>query len=103
MTQLDRIKLRMPDEIFDTNKELLFQDLLDTAKNDILRRRYPFKSDLSADAQLEYRYLDLQIELALIRYNMLGVEGQKEHDENGIRRVYENTLLNSVLPYVTSL
>ena len=99
MAQIDRLKLRLTDVIIDTETEQLLEDFLECAKIDILQRRYPFL-DIVDDTPLEYVYQPLQVELALIRYNMLGVEGQSQHSENDIDRVYENTLLNKVTPKV---
>lgn len=99
MEQLARLKSRLEICSQDFSKDNLLDDLLRVAKNKILNKRYPFGSTKS---ELEAKYLDLQVDLAIVLYNKIGVEGQNSHDENGIKRVYtdEATLLAEVTPKV---
>lgn len=104
MEQLDRVKRQL--HISCRDEDDLIKDYLEQAKFDILNRRYPFGIPLKEDGSvidLELRYHTLQVELAIIKYNMQGVEGQSEHTENGIKRVYANTLLSSVVPLCKSI
>ena len=82
----------------------LLTDLLETAKNAILSRRYPFNRDPFSELTVEDRYLDLQYRIALDLYNKMGAEGELRHSENGITREYESSwiskqLLDEVVPY----
>lgn len=98
MTNLERLKLRTmePDE-------RILEDCLESAKNAILARRFPF-----TDWELEIlppKYEDLQFRIALDLYNKIGGEGQKSHSENGISRTWESSwiseqLLQEVTPLV---
>ena len=103
MNLLERLKSRTGE----TDDELLL-DLLATAENAIMTRRYPYGEwpvDGNGDAKMEARYKDLQIRIALDLYNKMGAEGETSHGENGISRVYESSwiseqLLNEVTPYI---
>ena len=98
MVNLERLKLRTmePDE-------RILEDCLESAKNAILARRFPF-----CDWHLEIlpsRYEDLQFRIALDLYNKIGGEGQINHSENGVSRSWESSwisqqLLNEVTPLV---
>lgn len=104
MEQLERVKLQL--HISCRDEDDLIKEFLEQAKFDILNRRYPFGIPLKDDGttiDLENRYLSLQVELAIIKYNMQGVEGQSEHSENGIKRVYSNRLLSAVVPLCKSI
>lgn len=99
MTQIERLKLRIPEE---SNEELL-GDLLDSAKTKILAKRYPFQDfpvDEQGESVLEERYYDLQLRIAVEMYNKRGAEGETAHSENGTNRTYadENKLLCEVVP-----
>lgn len=100
MSQLENVKLIIGIGQIDTSQDALIDYYLEVAKQDILNIRYPFGAD---SVNLESRYLPLQVELAVIKYSMRGVEGQTEHEENGIRRKYNSVLLSSVVPFVKVL
>jgi hypothetical protein len=74
--------------------------MLDRAESRIKeRRRSP------PDVPLESQYNNLQIQIAIFLYNKQGAEGEKSHDENGVKRTYENadipdSLLKEVIPMV---
>lgn len=104
MGQLDRVRTLL--NLSTREDDNLINEYLEQAKFDILNRRYPFEIPTKEDGSfvdLEPKYLTLQVELAIIKYNMQGVEGQTEHSENGIRRVYSNKLLSSVVPLCKSI
>ena len=68
---------------------------LDLANQTILNHRYPFGTDkVEIEPQFEYAL----IELAIVKYNMRGVEGQETHNENGVHRKYrkESEILASI-------
>lgn len=76
MTQLEKLKIRLPDA--DIN---LLTQLLEDAENDIL--------DYTNRNVLLPRMEPLQRELAIIYYNMLGSEGESSRSEGGISISYE--------------
>lgn len=97
MTNLERLKLR-------TNEpdEAVLNDCLESAKNAILARRFPYRE---WDGDVEPKYTDLQFRIALDLYNKIGGEGQLTHSENGVSRTWESSwvseqLLSEVVPYV---
>lgn len=112
MTQLERIKVRIHEEPNDG----LLEEVLESAKNVILSRRYPFgdwpvkivetiDGRLEEIITLEPRYMDLQLRMAIDLYNRIGAEGQVSHSENGISRSWgaewiSQELLNEVVPMV---
>ena len=97
MTNLERLKLRTmePDE-------RILEDCLESAKNAILARRFPFQEWPDV---LPAQFVDLQFRIALDLYNKIGGEGQLTHSENGISRSWESSwisqqLLQEVTPLV---
>lgn len=97
MDALERLKLR-------TNEpnEAILEDCLESAKNAILARRYPFQDWPS---EIPAQFLDLQVRVAMDLYNKIGAEGQVGHSENGVSRTYESSwvseqLLQEVTPFV---
>ena len=98
MTQLERLKLRIPEN----NNDLELEDVLESAQAIILSRRYPFGEQ---PTELEPKFLDLQIRIAVEMYNKRGVEGQTSHSENGVSRGYSSAsvseeLLREITPKV---
>lgn len=107
MTNLERMRLR-------TNEpnDAVLLDCLESAKNAILARRYPYGdwptkgvdvfvppvtdedgniispgyTETVEETVLEPKYLDLQYRCAIDLYNRTGAEGQVSHSENGISR-----------------
>lgn len=95
--QLEKLKKRINDD-----NCILLNELLESAKNIILSKRYPC-SDYPE--KLENRYKDLQVRIAVDLYNKLGAEGELAHSENGVSRSYgaENVstdLLKEIIPKV---
>ena len=86
MTQLDILKLRLPDYSELNLSDAVLQSYLDSAKAVILTRRFPL-SDLPDE--IEARYMDLQIRMAVEAISRIGTEGQLAHSENGISRSFE--------------
>ena len=98
MTQLERLKIRMPEEVNDVELE----DILESAKAVILSRRFPFGEQ---PTELEPKYMDLQIRIAVEMYNKRDVDGQTSHSENGVSRSYSSAsvseeLLREITPKV---
>lgn len=98
MTQLERLKIRITEKVDDIELE----DILESAKAVILSRRFPF-GDIPLE--LEERYKDLQIRIAVEMFNKRGAEGETAHSENGVSRSYSSAsvseeLLREITPKV---
>lgn len=79
--------------------ESVLSAFLDLAGERILRRAYPFRSDI-IDVPIEYHLT--QIDIALYLLNKRGAEGETAHSENGISRSYESaTVPDSMLKHIT--
>ena len=90
MTQLERLKIRITENV--TDEEL--EDILESAKAVILSRRLPFGE---WPEEIEPRYKDLQIRIAVEMYSKQGAEGQLSHSENGISRTYSSASVSEEL------
>jgi hypothetical protein len=98
MTQLERLKIRIPEN----KNDIELEDILESAKAVILSRRFPFGEQ---PTEIEPKYMDLQIRIAVEMYNKRGVEGQTSHSENGVSRSYSSAnvseeLLREITPKV---
>jgi hypothetical protein len=98
MTQLERLKIRITENV--TDEEL--EDILESAKAVILSRRFPF---CEHPAEIEDRYKDLQVRIAVEMFNKRGAEGETAHNENGVSRSYSSAsvseeLLREITPKV---
>ena len=99
MDILSRLRTRLSDggNVPDDN---ILNDCIESAKNAILERRYPFHDwpvDDNGDAKVETRYLDLQFRIAMDLYNKIGAEGEMAHSENGVSRSYESSWISKAL------
>ena len=90
MTQLERLKIRITENV--TDEEL--EDILESAKAVILSRRFPFGE---CPEEIEPRYKDLQVRIAVEMYSKQGAEGQLSHSENGISRTYSSASVSEEL------
>ena len=68
--------------------------LLETAKAAINARRYPCEEPPD---DLEKRYENLQLRIAIELYNKQGAEGESAHSENGISRTYSSAWISEEL------
>lgn len=98
MTQLERLKIRITEKVTDAELE----DILESAKAVILSRRFPFSEH---PAEIEDKYKDLQIRIAVEMFNKQGAEGEVAHSENGVSRTYASAsvsedLLREITPKV---
>lgn len=98
MTQLERLKIRITEKVDDIELE----DILESAKAVILSRRFPFGEQ---PEEIESKYKDLQIRIAVEMFNKRGAEGETAHSENGISRSYASAnvsedLLKEITPKV---
>ena len=96
MTQLERLKIR----ITETTNDRELEDILESAKAVILARRFPFGD---WPEELEPKYKDLQIRIAVEMFNKRGAEGETAHSENGVSRSYASAnvsedLLREITP-----
>ena len=98
MTQLERLKIRITENVTDIELE----DILESAKAVILSRRFPFGEQ---PEEIENKYKDLQIRIAVEMFNKRGAEGETAHSENGVSRSYASAnvsedLLKEITPKV---
>ena len=99
MTQVDRLKLRLPASMGLSDSVL--EDCLESAKSAIMTARYPTSE---WPDKLEARYMDLQIRIATELLERQGGSTQTGHSENGINRTWENAgVSKSLLAEVTPL
>lgn len=96
MTQLERLRISITENA--SNAEL--ENILESAKAVILSRRFPFGEP---PAEIEERYKDLQVRIALEMFARRGAEGQIAHSENGVSRTYSGAgvseeLLREIVP-----
>ena len=96
MTQLERLKIRITENVSDAELE----DILESAKAVILSRRFPFGEP---PTDIEIKYKDLQIRIAVEMFNKRGAEGETAHSENGVSRTYSSAnvsedLLREITP-----
>lgn len=90
MTQLERLKIRITENTTDTELE----DILESAKAVILSRRFPFGDQ---PEEIEAKYKDLQVRIAVEMFNKRGAEGEKSHNENGVSRSYSSASVSEEL------
>lgn len=90
MTQLERLKIRITEKVTDAELE----DILESAKAVILSRRFPFGEQ---PTEIEDRYKDLQIRIAVEMFNKSGAEGEIAHSENGVSRSYSSASVSEEL------
>ena len=91
MTQLEHLKSRITEkDVSDTELE----DILESAKAVILSRRFPFGE---YPAEIEDRYKDLQIRIAVEMFNKQGADGEIAHSENGVSRTYSSASVSEEL------
>ena len=90
MTQLERLKIRITENVSDVELE----DILESAKAVILSRRFPYGI---YPLEIEDRYKDLQIRIAVEMYAKRGAEGETVHSENGVSRTYSSASVSEEL------
>ena len=93
------------EERIDALQNMLGEDVdarfLDTylrlATQKILNHRFPFGT---TEVDVEPRYEQDLLELTIVLYNQRGAEGQKTHDENGVKRTWrtEYEILKGIPP-----
>lgn len=94
-TQAEKLTARLPQA-----SEAKIAELLETAAAIINNIRYPFGE---IPEEIEPRYNDLQLRIAVELFSKEGAEGQTSHSENGVSRAYSSAwvsseLLNEIVP-----
>lgn len=76
---------------------------LSQAKSLILNTRFPY--GFKDTQEVEPKYEQLQIELAIVLFNERGAEGQSTHSENGVSRTWrsKNQILAEITPYASAI
>lgn len=86
MTQLDKLKLRIPydEDIFgdNTTYEQVLTDLLEDSKNMCLSILYPFED--TSEMSLPSRYENWQLRACVELFNLADKQGIINYTENGI-------------------
>ena len=90
----------------DTASDELAGILLEQAEGIVLNRRYPFGIPENAAVETRFEYVQLRIAVEL--FSKMGAEGQVQHTENGISRIYEAadvspSLLRQIIPMAGSV
>ena len=96
MTHEERIDT-MQKMLGETVDSALLSIYLRQANQKILNHRYPYGTTL---VEIEPRFEQDLIELAIVLYNQRGAEGQKSHNENGVQRTWrtEYEILKGIPP-----
>lgn len=88
-TELDKLKIQLG---LDDSQDDLLELLLEDAETDLL--------NWTNRRELPSSLLSTKRQIAIIRYNMMGVEGQTSHSEGSISRSFEDlpqAIRNSIL------
>ncbi len=96
--KLEQMRVQMG-ENFGDNVLVVY---LRQAKQLILNKRFPYGDQ---PTEVENRYEQLQIELAISLFNERGAEGQKSHNENGVSRSWrtKDEIMHDVVPYACAI
>lgn len=99
MTESDMKK--MLKAMTEESDEAVLSTYLHLAGDTIVRKAFPYGD---GNESVPAKYKSLQVEIAAYLLNKRGAEGETSHDENGIRRQYENgdvpaSLLSAITPY----
>lgn len=97
---IDRLKVMSGES--DTD---ILETYLEIAKDEILRRRYPF-GDRPSEFPSEFNFKALNIATYLI--NKIGAEGETRHVVDGVTREYESahvpaSMLSDIIPLAKSV
>ena len=99
-SQKNKVKILYPDA-----GDALIELELDMAKDTINSRRGYIPTD---DQPIEDKYLNLQVRMCVEALSKQGAEGERQHSDNGVSRVYENgspysnALLRMIIPLGSS-
>lgn len=89
--RIDALQIMLDEDVDDEVLEIY----LNQAKQKILNHRFPYGTQLT---DVEPRYEQDLLELAIVLYNERGAEGQETHNENGVSRKWrsEQQILKSI-------
>lgn len=89
--RIDALQIMLDEDVDDEVLEIY----LNQAKQKILNHRFPYGTQLT---DVEPRYEQDLLELAIVLYNERGAEGQETHNENGVNRKWrsEQQILKSI-------
>ena len=90
----------------DTASKDMLTYLLEQAGGIVLNRRYPF--GVPEDATVPAAYEHIQLQIAVELFSKMGADGQVQHRENGVDRVWEAadvspSLLRRIVPLIGSV
>lgn len=80
---------------------------LELAKDKILNRMYPYRTDFSG-LTVPDRYCSIQLKAAAYMLNKRGAEGEIQHIENGVHRNYgdadiPDSMLSDIVPFAQAI
>ena len=98
--KIARLRKMMPGD--DTSEDIL-EVYLEIARDKILNRMYPFKTEYDG-LDVPDRYVMIQLNICVYMCNKRGAEGEIQHIENGIHRNYGSAdvpdgLLKDIVPF----
>lgn len=99
--QLVILRTMTEDPTMPTDSDEVLSAYLKMAGSKILAKAFPYSDCVEV---VPPKYHSLQVEIAAYMLNKRGAEGETAHDENGIKRIYENadipaSLLKTITPY----
>ena len=97
--KVSQMKIMLGDDNYDDNVLGIY---LRRAKSLIQNKRFPYGEQPN---EIEPRYDQLHIELAIALFNEKGAEGQKSHNENGVQRTWrsKDEIMGEITPYASVL
>lgn len=101
----DAEKMKMLERLTDETEEGILSAYLLLAQGVIIQKAYPFGDGTES---VPAKYDTTHVEIAAYMLNKRGAEGEIQHSENGISRIYEDgdippTLLRRIVPMVEVL
>ena len=92
--RIEKMKIMLGEDGVDIDDNTC-QTYLDLAISKILTHRFPYGTNL---VDVEPRFEYQMIELAIVKYNQQGVEGEETHNESSVHRKYrtEEQILASI-------
>lgn len=101
-------QLELLQTMTDEDDDSILQAYLDNAKQIILNKLYPYiEYDNSGNEilhEMPQRYVGLQTRMASYFLNKRGAEGERQHNENGVYRIYgasdvPEDMLREIVPF----
>lgn len=103
MAMTDEVMMILLRNKTDETDDDVLSAYLEAAGEEILNRMYPYQS--VEGKAVPSRYLSVQVDIAAYHLNKRGAEGELNHIENGITRMYEAadtppSLIRKITPVV---